>query len=545
MNRDLTRLAERYCQATLTPEETAQLNDLLRDDPELQTEFLGYVGIHARLQWEFGPTVAPPQPCAVPTLPTRRRFARAGIFWAAGVACLLLVAVAIGWWQVASDAKSPALARVSGLAEFAAAEGDRNWQVGDEIPPGRVQIGSGMAEITFDNGSVVLLQGPADLEVKDATHAYLRQGNVVVRVPKGSDLGFVVETAQANVVDLGTEFGVGIDAGGDVQVQVYEGEVITEFKQGPSQSPQRLEAGQAVRIDAQSKPQELQFWPERFVRYLPGPDDPDGRGVYPYNEGYYDAVHIVPAPQEVAIDGDLSDWDLSGQFRSECVSPYKQYYLEAAMMYDDEYLYVGAHVGDPFPMRSTVSPRVKRKLYGHGGSVALRISTDRQMGWPVRGEDASVRKDRPADTYDQNEKLVFMVLWHYAPTGEACMHLRYTMDLYGVLVNPPGYEGAFRKDADGQGYTLEYAVPWSLLNAEKDPPQGGDVLGTTWLVHWSGAKGRQWQGQLIDVTNADETGWNFQRAATWGKAFYHQQGPLPPGTVTRREVPKQTISPRK
>jgi len=30
-----------------------------------------------------------------------------------------------------------------------------------------------------------------------------------------------------------------------------------------------------------------------------------------------------------------------------------------------------------------------------------------------------------------------------------------------------------------------------------------------------------WKGQLIECVNAGVPGWNFERAATWGKAIYH------------------------
>jgi hypothetical protein len=105
------------------------------------------------------------------------------------------------------------------------------------------------------------------------------------------------------------------------------------------------------------------------------------------------------------------------------------------------------------------------------------------------------------------------------------------MDLHGRTVNPAGYRGAFRKDADDQGYTFEYFVPWEILHAAEDPPQGGDVLGAMCLAHWSDAHGQTWQGQLIDVANTDVRGWNFYNAATWGKAIYHSSGRFPQGTV--------------
>jgi len=94
------------------------------------------------------------------------------------------------------------------------------------------------------------------------------------------------------------------------------------------------------------------------------------------------------------------------------------------------------------------------------------------------------------------------------------------MDKHRVQVNPPGYQGAFREDVDGRGYTLEYTIPSQLLNTADDPPRAGDELAAMWLVHWSDPAGRNWQGQLIAVMKPNEPGWNFLRAATWGKAIY-------------------------
>lgn len=174
-----------------------------------------------------------------------------------------------------------------------------------------------------------------------------------------------------------------------------------------------------------------------------------------------------------------------------------------------------------------------------GGCVSFRISTDRRMGWPVRGRHADLRGDQPPSAEDLSDKLAFMTLWYYEPEKRPCLHIRYGMDKHGTTINPVGFRGVFKLDADGQGYTFEYFVPWELLHAADDPPQGGDVLGAMWLVHWSDAQGQTWQGQLIDVVNPGERGWNFYNAGTWGKAKYHASGHLPPGTV--RVVPKPAL----
>jgi hypothetical protein len=218
------------------------------------------------------------------------------------------------------------------------------------------------------------------------------------------------------------------------------------------------------------------------------------------------------------IDGELNDWDLDLQIHSQCDPPFEAYQLDASLMYDDDGLYIAAVVSDPFPMQSQKGLHDKRVF--EGGCLQLRISTDRRMGWPVhaRGEGTdTVRKLLPEDL---NAKLSHLTLWYSRLEGAACLKIQHGMDLHGPKFNPTGFQGVFRKHPDGQGYTVEYFVPWSLLNAADDPPRAGDKLGCTWLVHWSDADGVSWKGQLVDVVNPGETGWNFQNAGTWGQAIY-------------------------
>ncbi len=147
-------------------------------------------------------------------------------------------------------------------------------------------------------------------------------------------------------------------------------------------------------------------------------------------------------------------------------------------------------------------------------AVAFGIATDQQAGWPLRAVAEVERQGRPSSLADLSDKLSFVVLWFCELEQKAGLHLRHAMDLHGLKVNPPSYQGAYRSDADGRGYTLEYAIAWHSLNAANDPPRAGDELAAMWLVHWSDLAGRKWQGQLIDVMQPNEPGWNFLRAAT-------------------------------
>ena len=80
----------------------------------------------------------------------------------------------------------------------------------------------------------------------------------------------------------------------------------------------------------------------------------------------------------------------------------------------------------------------------------------------------------------------------------------------------------FAKDADGGGYVLEYAIPWSLLNAGADPPKPGDNLAVGWMFRWSDESGRLARDRLPEIRNGDEpASVRFSdRAATWGVAKY-------------------------
>ena len=113
--------------------------------------------------------------------------------------------------------------------------------------------------------------------------------------------------------------------------------------------------------------------------------------------------------------------------------------------------------------------------------MQVRISTSRELGWPLQGRsplDAeAMQKGFGRRPQDVSENLVHLTMWYHRPTSAACLMLQYGLDLHRDVVNPSGAQGAFRKDSDGQGYTLEYAIPWSLLRGAAAPTRRRDVWG--------------------------------------------------------------------
>lgn len=549
-------LVDAFCRDDLTAAEQARFRELIAGDEELRADYVQYVHMHVCLRRAFNQaddngqvgsnsdpaglleaTAEPASSAAEVSAERSRRprtWQRRALLWISIATAAALLA-AVGWRYLPSfddaDAAQVSVATLTGAS--GCLWGGEPLEENQSLAAGQLALDAGIAEVTLNSGVRLVLEAPVNLKLLSPQKVRLNSGRVVARVPKQA-IGFSLQTTKANVVDLGTEFGVGVDRWGETTVQVFDGSVIAEWNAPRESSRQKLVAGQAMKIAEAAE--EIPFAKERFIRRLPLPEDRGKQWVMPYNESHYDAVHIVPAPGQVKIDGQLDDWDRSGGFTAACAEPFaKHYRFTGHMMYDDEHLYIAAHVRDPAPLCSTIDPRVDPSAGWKGGSVQVRLSTDPALGWPLAGESSLVGKhgQRPEDLSDN---LVHVTMWHYAPRQEPCLYLRYGMDMHGEKVNPQGYRGAYQPDADSRGYTMEYAIRWELLHAQKRPPRGRDTLGAIWLVHWSDEGGRIWRGHVIEVTNPGSrglTGMTHMRAAFWGKAIYHPDGNLPPGTVKR------------
>jgi hypothetical protein len=128
---------------------------------------------------------------------------------------------------------------------------DLPTDVGFAIPTGRLRLKSGLVQLEFLRGPIVVLQGPADFELLGPDRAFCREGKLRVRVSSQSSK-FSVETPNADVIDLGTEFGVRVDAFGGAAVRVFEGKVELYGKgpAGASAVAREVVSGQSVGVDS-------------------------------------------------------------------------------------------------------------------------------------------------------------------------------------------------------------------------------------------------------------------------------------------------------
>ena len=123
----------------------------------------------------------------------------------------------------ATQDNEEAIARLSGAKECRWS--GTAFQPGEELHRGqRIELASGFAEITFDCGAQVTLEGPASLDLNSAWDAVLRRGTLKANVPAEA-VGFRISNASVNVVDLGTEFSMVADENGVTEVFVLKGAV--------------------------------------------------------------------------------------------------------------------------------------------------------------------------------------------------------------------------------------------------------------------------------------------------------------------------------
>ena len=439
---------------------------------------------------------------------------------------VLTVAVT-AWLWLGEPAREPAVNTEPGFAVvretlLGSWSNGREVRVSESVGKGPWGIENGLVSLVTDDGIELFVEGPARAEWLGEQRLRLTSGSVVVRMPKGQS-GFVVELPQMRVTDLGTEFGTSVATNGESRVQVFEGQVRAESLSMPEQ--QELQAGETLLCAANGTLMPEISNEDRFIRRFPPRSPSDQPGGVLYSRSNVDAVRIALPPAPVVIDAELSEWNRENAFRSACLPPYDDgYFVEGMMMYDARHLYIAAHVGDPEPMRN-VAPDTMEFA---GGSVIVRVSTDRKLGWPLNGTMANAKDPKEQPLPDSlSDRVVSIILSHDARTDEPHIRLQYGFNFRAHESHPSGWRGAFRKDADGRGYTLEYAIPWRLLHCEDDPPRAGDEMAALWTVHWSDTDGRLCRGQLVEVTNPQARSKPgvtpatfFADGATWGRAIY-------------------------
>ncbi len=257
------------CHGSATVEEMRALNELLRSEASARDEYLMRVEIHSRLASErdlFTQSVHTVAGAAMrdtglsnrrslflpnPEVPAR---GKGLVRVLALAACLIFVAAGVWsfWFRRPASRSGATSTAIAMLARAVDAHWGRSMEplrVGSALEPGWLRLESGLAQVVFYSGARVVIEGPTELQLISPTEAACPVGRLLAEVPLLAR-GFRVKSAQLNVVDLGTAFGIEATRG-RTEVHVFKGNV--EFIAGTTPK-ESLGEGQAAVVQGSAPP---------------------------------------------------------------------------------------------------------------------------------------------------------------------------------------------------------------------------------------------------------------------------------------------------
>jgi ferric-dicitrate binding protein FerR (iron transport regulator) len=219
---------ESWCHALvdgiISAEDHAALELRIENNVATRRLYVRCMGLSASLQEYAGGSLANSKVTPISS-------SKAHWYWWTGAVAAALVAAWLVFSHQPGAGSTVALEEdtTEGIAMLASME-NCTWEkvtpaVGESFSPGRtLHLLKGLAEVVFDCGARVMLQGPTTVELTSAWAATLKQGSLHANVPQEA-IGFRVVNPEVDVVDLGTEFSVVTDESGASEVFVHQGAV--------------------------------------------------------------------------------------------------------------------------------------------------------------------------------------------------------------------------------------------------------------------------------------------------------------------------------
>ena len=137
-------------------------------------------------------------------------------------------------------------------------------------PGSRLEVINGTVELSFDSGVRGIVRGPADLTLHRDDLLYLSRGTAWFEVPEKA-VGFMVNTPDFNLTDLGTEFGIISRPEFLDEVHVFEGKVEVTNRHGLKKG-ETLVGGQARVAAPAGRWKETPLRRDPFLTVLPEVD---------------------------------------------------------------------------------------------------------------------------------------------------------------------------------------------------------------------------------------------------------------------------------
>jgi hypothetical protein len=158
----------------------------------------------------------------------------------AAAACLMVG----GAWSTWSWSRPVAV--IESLTSVRWGKGQRATEIDDGVTRGRMSVAEGFVALRFSRGARLLVEGPAELDLRSPDLVRIASGKAFAHVPH-SAIGFTIEGPTGRVVDKGTDFAVNV-AASSMEVHVLKG--LVEAGRGNSLQP--LREKEALRIFAKN-----------------------------------------------------------------------------------------------------------------------------------------------------------------------------------------------------------------------------------------------------------------------------------------------------
>lgn len=331
---EIQQLVDAFCDGKLQPGELAELRELLMNDAAARQVYLEQMWVEAELYWlcvswdgddacesclpdtEFTSLLPVEMLQLSLDTPESRTFSdspkktdngrwRSWLTIAAGI---LFFSAISGWlgFQAGNEDVRNALfggpqnagmeqvpreivAQVTGTRDCHWGDSSSGVGFGSKLVAGqRLELRAGLAEVTFNNGASVLLEGPSEFVMPGEGSAKLIAGKMSAAIPQKAE-DFQLYTSRLEIADSGTQFGLIVDPDGATELHVFEGPVRVRSLDGRERGfePVELAANEAARLSAVSTifvP--VQSDDELFVRTL-APTAGPTEGLLAMEEFYY------------------------------------------------------------------------------------------------------------------------------------------------------------------------------------------------------------------------------------------------------------------
>jgi len=237
---EIEDLIQKEIDGTLTQAEADKLEHLIKNNPDIRQQLSQSLWLHGQLSADPDKINA--------CLETTPDVARNNITYLVFKSFLALAAAVLLVW-IGSFLQPTPLSKA--VATLVKAE-NCTWGASElptkpnsPLPPGQLELLSGIAVISFTNGAELVMEAPSNVELLSDMRLKLISGSVVLDIPEPA-VGFTVETKNGKVIDYGTRFGVSLTEFSKPRVWVFKGEVEVQDDFTQKNKGQRLFEGQSI-----------------------------------------------------------------------------------------------------------------------------------------------------------------------------------------------------------------------------------------------------------------------------------------------------------